>query len=162
MVAESASRSIDIQAATELCLRFEGVVLKPYLCPAGVWTIGVGATFYEDGKSVTANDPPITRNRAIGLLDWHLRSVFLPGVLRLCPGLLPQSLLENNWGRLNAVLDFAFNTGVGRLQTSTLRRKINEQDWEGAKEQLALWVRGGGRVLPGLVKRAQARIQLMG
>jgi lysozyme len=48
------------------------------------------------------------------------------------------------------------------LQTSTLKRKINAQDWDGAKEQLKLWVRGGGKVLPGLVKRRQAEIQLMG
>jgi lysozyme len=58
-------------------------------------------------------------------------------------------------------VDFAYNLGVGRLQTSTLKRKIIAKDWEGAKEQLMLWTRGGGKVLPGLVKRRSAEVQLM-
>ena len=66
-----------------------------------------------------------------------------------------------DWRILNAIVDFTYNLGVGRLQTSTLRRKLNEEDWEGAKEQLRLWVRGGGRVLPGLVRRREAEIKLL-
>jgi lysozyme len=57
--------------------------------------------------------------------------------------------------------DFAYNLGVARYRGSTLRRKIDEQDWDGAKEQLALWVRGGGRVLPGLVRRRAAESALL-
>jgi lysozyme len=71
-------------------------------------------------------------------------------------------MTAGDWGKLNAIVDFAYNLGVGRLQTSTLRRKINAQDWDGAKEQLQLWVRGGGRVLPGLVRRRDAEISIMG
>jgi lysozyme len=71
-------------------------------------------------------------------------------------------MTTKDWGKFNAIVDFAYNLGVGRLQTSTLRRKINAQDWVGAKEQLRLWVRGGGRVLPGLVKRREAEIRVMG
>jgi lysozyme len=63
--------------------------------------------------------------------------------------------------RFNAIVDFTYNLGVGRLQTSTLRRKINAQDWDGAKEQLMLWTRGGGKVLPGLVRRREAEVALM-
>jgi lysozyme len=70
------------------------------------------------------------------------------------------ALTTSDWGKFNAIVDFAYNLGVGRLQTSTLRRKLNAQDWEGAKEQLRLWVRGGGRVLPGLVKRRDAECAL--
>jgi len=47
------------------------------------------------------------------------------------------------------------------LQTSTLKRKINAQDWDGAKEQLMLWTKAGGKVLPGLLKRRQAEVALM-
>jgi lysozyme len=47
------------------------------------------------------------------------------------------------------------------LQTSTLKRKINVQDWEGAAEQLMLWTKGGGRELPGLVKRRKAEKELI-
>jgi lysozyme len=127
------------------------------MCPAGKATIGVGATFYENGMAVSMSDPPITKSRADELLRFQLVHVFLPGVIRLCPGLATESPK-----RLAAILDFAFNTGLGRLQTSTLRRKLRALDWEGAKEQLALWVRGGGKVLPGLVKRRAAESKLLG
>jgi lysozyme len=140
-----------LQITKELCITFEGVVLNPYVCPAGIWTIGIGSTFYEDGKPVSKSDSPITLERAKFLLEWKLEKVFLPGVLRQCPILATETP-----GRLAAIIDFGMNLGVGRLQTSTLRRRINAQDWEGAKEQLSLWVRGGGKVLPGLVKRRAA------
>ena len=83
--------------------------------------------------------------------------VALAATLRYCPVLLNQP--EN---RLAAVVDFTFNLGAGRLQTSTLRRRINQMDWAGAALQLRKWVHGGGRVLPGLVARRQAEIALMG
>ena len=56
---------------------------------------------------------------------------------------------------------FTFNLGAGRLQTSTLRRRINHTDWAGAALELRKWVHGGGRVLPGLVARRQAEIALL-
>jgi lysozyme len=63
--------------------------------------------------------------------------------------------------KCNAIVDFVYNLGLGRLQTSTLKRKINQQDWEAAQEQLMLWTKGGGRVLPGLVKRRAAESALL-
>lgn len=151
--------NLDIAAA--LCKRFEGVFLKPYICPAGVPTIGIGSTFYEDGKPVTMDDQPITMERALQLFLHTLNRTYAPGTVRQCPGLLALALTTGNWAPLNAIVDFSYNCGVGRLQTSTLRRKLNAQDWEGAREQLMLYVRGGGRVLPGLVKRRQAEVALM-
>jgi lysozyme len=62
---------------------------------------------------------------------------------------------------LNAIVDFTYNLGAGRLQTSTLRRRINQGDWDGAREQLMRWTRGGGRELPGLVRRRQAEATLL-
>ena len=52
--------------AAKLCRRFEGLYLRPYLCPAGVPTIGYGSTVYENGMAVQLTDPPITRERAEG------------------------------------------------------------------------------------------------
>lgn len=139
-----------LETARDLCLVFEGVYLKPYLCPANVPTIGVGSTFYEDGRRVTLADPPITLERAKGLLLWELERC-LPVVLRLCPAL-------RGWGdqATGAVLDFAFNCGTGNLQASTLRKRINADDVEGAQVEVMKWVRGGGKVLPGLVRRRAA------
>lgn len=63
--------------------------------------------------------------------------------------------------RLAAITDFTFNLGAGRLQTSTLRRRINERNWEEAGDELLRWTRGGGRVLPGLVRRREAERALL-
>lgn len=146
---------MNIDLATELCKRFEGFSSKPYLCPAGIPTIGYGSTYYEDHRKVTLQDESISPERALQLLQYELRSTFSNGVIRQCP------ILLSDTKKFNAIVDFCYNLGVGRLQTSTLKRKINAQDWEGAKEQLMLWVRGGGRVLPGLVKRRSAECLLM-
>ena len=63
--------------------------------------------------------------------------------------------------RLAAIVDFTFNLGAGRLQTSTLRRRVNQRDWVGAASELRRWVYGGGRVLPGLVARREAECRLI-
>ena len=152
---------MNLDLADELCRRFEGFRAKPYLCPAGVATIGYGSTHYSDGKRVTLQDAPISEAVAHALLLTELFNTYAPGVLRQCPGLLPLALLENDWRKLNAIVDFAYNLGVGRLQTSTLRRKINTGDWEGAQSELKKWVMGGGRILPGLVTRRAAEVQLL-
>lgn len=60
--------------------------------------------------------------------------------------------------RLAAMVDFTFNLGAGRLQTSTLRRRINQRDWPSAAQELRRWVYGGGKVLPGLLVRREAEI----
>lgn len=152
---------MDLSQCNDLAKRFEGFRGKPYLCPAGVATIGYGATHYEDGRRVSLHDAPIDEQRASQLLAHHLAYTYAPGVHRLCPGLMALALLHNDWGKFNAVVDFAFNLGIGRLQTSTLRRCLNGQDWNAAANELLRWVRGGGRVLPGLVKRRKAEAALL-
>ena len=150
-----------LDLAAELCRRFEGFSAKPYLCPAGVWTIGYGSTYYANGDKVTKDDPSIDREYAERLLMHELVHTYAPGAIRQCPILLTVAIKDKDWGKLNAIVDFCYNLGVGRLQTSTLKRKINQQDWDGAVEQLKLWVRGGGKVLRGLVIRRAAEAALM-
>lgn len=137
-----------------LCLRFEGLYLHAYLCPAGIPTIGVGSTRYEDGTPVTLNDPPISKDRALVMLDLHVRNRLVPAVMKLCPG-------ADTSERIAALVDFAYNLGEGRLQASTLRRRVNERDFDGAVTELGKWTRGGGRVLPGLVRRRAAEAALL-
>lgn len=137
-----------------LCKRFEGVYLRPYLCPAHVPTIGVGSTFYEDGTPVTLKDPAITLDRAMGLLMFHARNTYLPAVKRLCPNIDTPT-------RLAAVLDFCYNLGAGNLQASTLRKYINAGLWSKVPDELLKWTRGGGVVLPGLKLRRVAEGQLI-
>jgi lysozyme len=148
-----ASEAIDIAAA--LCRPFEGLRLKPYICPAGYPTIGYGTVFKPDGTKVTMEHPEITKETAEEWLVHELRVTYLAGVLKASPGLLVRPRA------LGAMTDFAYNLGVARYRASTLRKRVDAGDWEDAKEQLMLWVRGGGRVLPGLVKRRKAEAALL-
>lgn len=140
------------QAAIDLAKRFEGFHrvprvdpgrAHPYICPAGYWTIGYG-------HLCDATHPPITEAEAEAYLAQDLK-VALAATLRYCPVLATESE-----GRLAAIVDFTFNLGAGRLQTSTLRRRINQRDWSSAGQELRRWVYSGGKVLPGLVTRREA------
>ena len=137
-----------------LCIRFEGVYLRPYLCPAGVPTIGIGSTRYLDGRRVRMVDPPITREHAIILLRHKLLTEFMPGVRALCGAV-------DDTGRLAALTDLAYNIGLGNLKASTLRRIVLAGQWDKAPAQFRRWNKGGGRVLPGLVKRREAEISIL-
>jgi lysozyme len=147
------------QAAIDLAKRFEGferrvkrgteITAIPYICPAGFWTIGYG-------HLCEATHPPITEVEAEAYLARDLQSA-LAATLRHCPVLVT----EPEW-RLAAIVDFTFNLGAGRLQTSTLRRRINQRDWPGVARELRRWIYGGGRVLPGLVTRRDAEARLLG
>ena len=129
----------------QLCIRFEGIYLKPYLCPAGIPTIGCGSTRYLDGTPVTLFDKPITREHAMVLLRERVIREFMPGVMALCKCSTAEQLA--------ALTDFAYNLGLGNLRASTLRRRANAGRWDLVVIELRKWVRGGGKVLPGLVKR---------
>ena len=146
------------QAAIDLAKRFEGFERKvkrgteitaiPYVCPAGYWTIGYG-------HLCDSKHPPITEAEAEVYLARDLRTA-LAATLRCCPVLVTEPE-----GRLAAIVDFTFNLGAGRLQTSTLRRRVNQRDWVAAGQELLRWVYGGGRVLPGLVARRGAEAALL-
>ena len=142
------------QAAIDLAKRFEGFhrVPKhdpgrayPYICPAGYWTIGYG-------HLCDPKHPPINEEEAEVYLARDLQTA-LTATLRYCPVLATESE-----GRLAAIVDFTFNLGAGRLQTSTLRRRVNQRDWIAAGQELRRWVYGGGRVLSGLVTRREAEV----
>lgn len=146
---------MNLEIVIELCKHFEGFRSRPYSCPAGVATIGYGSTSYVDGTRVTLADSPMDEDAATALLLVELEHTYLPGVLANCPGLATDEL------RCNGLVDFCYNLGVGRLQTSTLKRRVNDQDWKGVKEQLLRWNRGGGQILPGLVRRRHAECDLI-
>jgi lysozyme len=150
---------IDVpEAAIELAKRFEGFERKakrgteitaiPYVCPAGFWTIGYG-------HLCDSQHPPITEAEAEIYLARDLQTA-LAATLRYCPVLATEPE-----GRLAAIVDFTFNLGAGRLQTSTLRRCINQRDWLAAAIQLRKWVYGGGKVLPGLLIRREVEIEYL-
>jgi len=141
-----------VDVAEALCARWEGFRSAPYLCPAGVPTIGYGFTHYENGTAVTLLDAPMTRETANRLLARLILAQYMPTVRRLCHGIVTDE-------QLGAITDFCFNLGASNLRASTLRKKINAGDWDEVPEQLRRWTRAGGRVLRGLVLRREAEIE---
>lgn len=133
-----------------LVKRFEGCRLVPYVCPAGFWTCGWGSR----GADVVPGTPWTQEYADARLQQDALK--FGVGVLALCPGLAKASDK-----RFAAITDFAYNLGLGRLRASTLRKRINAERWDEAEVELKKWVRGGGRVLPGLVARRAAEAALL-
>lgn len=134
-----------------LCMVFEGLMLRPYLCPAGVPTIGYGTTHYLDGRAVRLSDPPITREHALHLLRHKILTEYMPGVLRLCRAV-------DTPGRLAALTDFAYNLGLGKLRSSTLLRCVLAGRWDLVPAELRKWVLAGGKRQRGLVLRREAEI----
>ena len=149
--------------------RYEGFRSKPYLCPAHIWTIGYGHVLYQDqirlpvvrveGKEVPmirkeyplrAEDSRAWTKEEINALFETDVALFERGVLRLVP------IVAGRQGSFDALVSFAFNAGLGNLQRSTIRMRANREDWEGAAEAFMAWTKGGGKVLPGLVKRREA------
>ena len=133
----------------------EGVRFKPYRCPARLFTIGVGHVLYPDQGRLPLDqrdafplapedNRTFSKAEVDGLLSADLQR-FEVGVARLFPMVLTQN--QND-----ALVSFAFNLGLGGLQRSTLRSKVLRGEVEAADEFLK-FTRGGGKILPGLVKR---------
>ena len=133
--------------ALALIKRFEGCRLKPYLCPAGIATIGYGSTRYPDGRRVTMQDEPISEEKAEVFL-YYIVTRIAYSIFKLCP-----ILLTEDRGKQASIIDFAYNLGTGNLKASTLRRRINEGNWDEAAHELRKWIYGGGRRLRGLIIR---------
>lgn len=143
-----------VKIALVLIERFEGLRLKPYLCPAGIWTIGLGNTYYLDGTPVRPGDPPLTREAAYILAADLLLAEYLPGVLKAVGQ-------PATYKQLGALLSFAWNIGVPRFRTSTCAKKAAQGDWAAAADNMLLYTRASGRVLPGLVRRRAAEAALV-
>lgn len=134
----------------------ESVRNKPYLCPAGLWTVGVGHVLYTSQARL-----PVAQRGSVSLRieDFRIFSKeeidailaadlqrFERGVLRYCPAIATQ-------GQFDALVSFSFNVGLGTLQRSTLRQKHNRGDYDGAADEFLKYTIGGGKVLKGLVNR---------
>ena len=142
--------------------KYEGFSAKPYLCPAKIWTIGLGSTFYFDTKKkVTEHDKPITHEEAVRLAKGHINSVFAP----LCDKLCRDDLNQNQF---DAVVDFLYNAGAtyidahGKQQYFNLFHHINSNM---PKQELTsywqkLCITGGGKTLNGLIKRRAEEVSL--
>ncbi len=134
----------------DLIRRFEGLRLRAYLCPAGVWTLGYGSTGPDIKPGVTW-----TKERAEARMREQAQG-FDNAARKLCP-----ILWLSDDAKAAAIADFAYNLGATRLAGSTLRKRINAGDWGGAAVELRKWVYGGGVKLPGLVARREVESRLI-
>ena len=137
----------------------EGVRMRPYRCPASLWTVGVGHLLYPAQAAMPVSDRLQFPLRAEDDRVWTAEQVdallaqdlvrFERGVARYCPAAV------GHQGRFDALVSFAFNVGLGSLQRSSLRMKTNRGEFDEAADEFLKWTKAGGRVLPGLVKRRQ-------
>ncbi len=148
----AAAPPIWLEPARKIVKEFEGCRLEAYLCPAGVPTIGYGHTAgVQMGQT-------ITQARADELLDQDLRR-FADGIHELIPS--SRTLGGNQQA---ALISWAFNVGLGAVESSTLRRRINagESAVVVVREELPRWDKANGQVLPGLLRRRAAEVTLFG
>lgn len=138
-----------LEAFIQLVEKFEGCKLKAYTCPAGVWTIGFGATGRDIKKGVEW-----TQKQADDRMFTDV-DVYATAAAKLSPG------LTSDANKHSAIADFCYNLGTTRYKASTLKRKVDAEEWDEAEEELAKWVWGGGKKLPGLVRRRAEEARLL-
>ena len=144
------------QRCKEMIKHHEGVRFKPYRCPAKLWTVGVGHVLYPDQGRLpldqrdafplkAEDNRTFSKAEVDGILSADLQR-FEAGITKLFPVVLAQ-------GQFDALCSFAFNLGLGGVQRSTLRQKVLRGEVEAAADEFLKFTRGGGKILPGLVKR---------
>ena len=137
---------------TPIIRKFEGLKLTAYLCPANVWTVGYGSTFYENGSKVQQGDK-ITLDRADKLLLEMVKRFEIS-----VKGLVKSSINDN---QLGALTSFAFNVGVGAFSKSVLLKKINANPNDPTiRNEFMRWRKAGGKVVKGLVTRREVEANL--
>ena len=130
----------------EIVKSFEGISLKPYLCPANVWTVGYGATRSSTGGPIDLDMEAISEAETLLIRDLESSEGWVRRLIKT-------ALTENQF---SALTSFTFNVGAGALQRSTLRMKLNRGEYENAADEFPKWRIAGGRILAGLVRRRAA------
>jgi lysozyme len=144
------------QKCIEQIKKDEGVRSRPYQCPALLWTVGVGHVIDPNHAKVKLADRkqlPIPDGWDRVLSATEIDEILRKDLNRFEAGVLRLIKVELTQGQFDALVSFSFNVGLGNLQNSTLRMKINRGDYEGAAEQFLVWTKAGGKVLKGLVIR---------
>ena len=138
----------------KLIKHFEGIHKKPYICPAGYWTVGVGHLISRNAKLPSSWNRTFSSGEIDDLLRADLQRFEL-GVLRLLRPMQPtQSVFDS-------VVSFSFNLGLGTFQRSSVRSALIRGDKKRAGKVLLKYCRAGGKILLGLVRRREAEYALL-
>ena len=144
------------EKALSVIKHHEGVRTKPYRCPANLWTIGVGHVLYPEQGKMKLADRMTMDLRPEDNRVWSMEEV--DAILQRDLGSFERGVnkyitVPLTQGMLDGLVSFSFNVGLGTLQRSTLRQKLNRGDKEGAAEEFLKYTMAGGKVLKGLVNR---------
>lgn len=139
----------------DLIKKFEGFSSKPYRCPAGIPTIGYGATYYPDGqRKVSMDDRPISEQEAEIILSDMLRA-YERCVDSYCTDKISQN-------QFDALVSFAYNVGCGNLKKSRLLKFVNfDCDNPNIKKEFMKWCKSySGSIIKGLLIRRKEEAEL--
>ena len=139
------------QAGIELIKSFEGCRLRAYVDTVGVWTIGYGHTSMAGPPKVVPG-MRITEDEAEEILKRDVE--------KFANKIKPLIKVELNDNQFSALVSFAYNVGPGAFKRSSVLRAVNNRDFENVPRYLLRWVKAGGRVLRGLVRRRKAEGKL--
>ena len=135
-----------------LIKEFEGCKLSAYQCPAGIWTIGIGSTYYGDGTPVTKNRTLPTEKAAIALLAATI------GQYEKAVNAMGVELTQNEF---DALVCLCYNIGAGNFLKSTLVKMLKAGDDKAEiAQQFLRWNKAGGKPLAGLTRRRNAEAEL--
>ena len=135
------------QRGLELIKEFEGFSANAYLCPAKIPTIGYGNTFWEDGRKVKLGEQ-ISKTNALELLELVANKDFADKIFPLIKVKVSQN-------QFDAMVSLAYNIGVGNFSKSTLLKKVNSGDFDGASNEFLKWNKSSGKELLGLTRRRE-------
>ena len=162
---------VDLRPAVKLIKSFEGIMdgdprtvnLDPYLCPAGYWTIGWGHVVLSPSGEMLKGSKKRAEAYAIypaGITLQAAENLLAEDVQKFSKGVAGRvkTVISNN--QFCALVSFAYNVGLGAFGASTLLKKVNRQELQQVPDEFRKWVNGGGRRLPGLVRRREAEVKL--
>jgi lysozyme len=142
--------------AIELIKHHEGVRFKPYRCPALLWTACVGHVLYPEQAKIPMaermNFPLRQEDNRVWTKD-EVDAILKADLARFEKGVATYCTAPLTQGMFDALVSFSFNVGLGTLQRSTLRSKLNRGDKFGAAEELLKYCMAGGKILKGLQNR---------
>lgn len=133
-----------------LLKKFEGCKLKAYRCPANILTIGYGHTS-------VAGEPQVTEGLTITQAE--AEEVLKRDLVKYEKGVADLVKVPLTQHQFDVLVDFAYNAGLGNLKSSTLLKRVNASDFDAVPTELMKWTKGGGKELPGLVRRRRAEAE---